>query len=337
MHEYPHVGLSEDWYNDRLGVSFDEDFWIDPVRRTENYMQLEYETAKKYPWLGLGNLNPKASPSASDQYSHRFMAKLFGCEIVYTENQAPSAMSLNLDIDELAEIQMPDLHKNEVLKKAISDADILRRKYGYVSGGINTGSPLNVAVTVFGESFLASCACEPDIARHILMVIAKTTIRLIYEFCQFVEPDYPISPLNFGIGNCPAVMFSPELYRKVILPVDLWLRQQCDGFGIHHCGIFDNYAELYTELNPTGLDVGGLSNYRKLRKYFPNTMCSYIINPESIEGQTREHIDEVIRGVILDGGPVNNISYMHSYSVSKNITDDNIIDYRTSAKRQNLI
>ena len=337
MQEYPDISLSEEWYNDRLGVSFDEDFWIDPVRRTENYMQLSYESAKKYPHLGLGSLNPKPAPVASDQYSHRFMAKLFGCDVVYMENQAPSAVSLDLEMEELAEFPMPDLHKNEVLKKALSDADILKRKYGYVSRGINTGSPLNVAVTVFGESFLASCAGEPDIARHILMVVAKTEIRLIYEYTQYLDENFSISPLSLGYGNCPAIMLSPELYRKVVLPVDLWYRQQCKYFYLHHCGIFDNYAELYTALSPIGLDVGGLSDYRKLRKYFPDTMCSYIINPESIEGQTREYIDAVIYGVITDGGPVGNISALRSYGISKNATDENLIDYRTSAKRQNFI
>lgn len=337
MQEYPNLSLSEEWYNDRLGVKFDEDFWVDPIRRTENYMLLAYETAKKYPDIGAGDLNPRPAPVASDQYSHRFMAKLFGCEIVYTENQAPSALSLDLEIEELARFPMPDLHKNEVLKKAVSDADLLKRKYGYVSGGINTGSPLNVAVTVFGESFLASCAGEPDIARHILMVIAKTEIRLIYEYSRYIDENYGVSPLHIGYGNCPAVMLSPELYKRVVLPVDLWVRQQCDYFYLHHCGIFDNYAGLYTALSPASLDVGGLSDYKKLRKYFPETMCSYIINPESIEGRSTEYIDEVIRGVIADGGPVQNISVLHSYGISKNATDENLIDYRTSAKRQNFI
>jgi hypothetical protein len=140
MNEYLNVSLSEDWYNDRFAMSFDEDFWSDPIRRTENYMQIEYETAKKYPELGLGNLNPRPVPIASDQYGHRFMGKLFGCDIIYKTNQAPSAVSLGLEIEELADYPMPDLHKNDILKKAVSDADILKRKYGFVNGMINTGT-----------------------------------------------------------------------------------------------------------------------------------------------------------------------------------------------------
>ena len=337
MQEYPDISLSEDWHNDRLGVGFEEDFWIDPVRRTENHMQIAYETAKKYPHLGLGSLDPAPAPLASDQYSHRFMAKLFGCEIVYKKNQAPSALSLDLEIEELASFPMPDLHKNEILKKAVSDAGILKRKYGHVSGGINTGSPLNVAVTVFGESFLASLVGEPDVARHILMVIAKTEIRLIYEYSQRIDENYGISPLHMGYGNCPAIMLSPELYKRVVLPVDLWVRQQSDYFHLHHCGVFDDYAKLYTALSPASLDVGGGSDYRKLRQYFPRTPCSYIINPESIEGQPRENIDAVVRDAVTNGGPAESISVLRSYGMSKNATDENLVDFRTSAKRQNFV
>jgi hypothetical protein len=242
-----------------------------------------------------------------------------------------------LEIEELAEYPMPDLHRNDVLKKAKSDADILKRKYSYVYSSINMGSPLNVAVTVFGESFLASCAGDSDIAQHILMMIAKTEIRLIYEYISLLDENYSISPLDLNYGNCPAVMFSPELYKKVVLPVDLWYRQQGKYFSLHHCGVFDGYAEVYTALSPTSLDIGGLSDYRKVRKYFPDTMCSYMINPESIEGQSREEIDAVVYDVITNGGPAANINALWTAGVSKNITDQNLIDFRTSAKRQKLI
>jgi hypothetical protein len=169
------------------------------------------------------------------------------------------------------------------------------------------------------------------------MLIAKSEIRLIYEYSQYIDESFSISPLNYGHGNCPAILLSPELYRKVVLPVDMWIRQQCTGFGLHHCGVFDNYAELYTALCPTSIDVGGLSDYRKLRQHFPDTMCSYIINPESIEGQPCEAIDSVINNVITGGGPAEKITALRSYGISKHVTDQNLIDYRTSAIRQKLV
>lgn len=337
MREYPSISLSENWYHDRLGVTFGEDFWEDPVRRTENFMQLDLEAERKFPGLGLGDLDPKPRPNPSQQYSHRFMAKLLGCEVVYTVDQAPSAVSLDCDMDDLCRFEMPDLQKNEVFKKAIADAELLRKRFGFVHGGINLGSPLNVAVTVFGAEFLACCAGEPEVARRVLMIIARTQIRLFYEFTKAVEPEYDATNLAVGYGNCPAIMLSPDLYREVVLPIDLWYRQQAGSFDLHHCGIFDNYAQLYTALKPDSLDIGGLSDYKKVRRFFPDTPCVYIINPESLEGLTREQIDATVRQVLTDGGPVSHIKFIRSYGIGKNMTEDNIYDYRTSALRQGFI
>ncbi|MCL2159735.1 MAG: hypothetical protein FWH48_10040, partial [Oscillospiraceae bacterium] len=218
-----------------------------------------------------------------------------------------------------------------------SDAAILKGKYGAVSGAINTGSPLNVAVTVFGENFLAACASEPDTARHVLMVIAETEINLINEYSSVVQPDYPKAPYHLGYGNCPAIMVSPDTYREVVLPVDLWMRRQCAVFSLHHCGVFDRYAQIYTELTPSALDVGANSDYRSLRGYFPQTICSYIIDNGAIEGQKSEVIDETVRRVVAYGGPAQLISVLRAYGLSKNATEENLADFRTSAKRQGLI
>jgi len=337
MEKYAHIKLSEDWYNDRLGVSFTEDFWTDPVQRTGNYRQIAYETALRHPGIGVGSLDPAPDPQPSDAYSHRFMAALFGCGIVYKENQAPAALPLEVDMDDLARLEVPVLQENRVFRKAMEDAATLRGKYGFVNGGINMGGPLNVAVTVFGEEFLAACACEPDIARHVLSVIAETETRLIYEYCSVVQPGYPTAPFHYGLGNCPAIMLSPALYREVVLPGDLRRREQCAFFSIHHCGVFDRYAEIYSILTPCALDVGANSDYRHLRKYFPQTPCSYIVDNGQIEGRSRGEIDETVRAVVEDGGPPEHITLLRAYGLSKNATDENLTDFRTSAARQGLV
>ena len=335
MQQHVQFSLSEDWYNDRFGVEFTGGFWADPVRRTEAYRELSYQTAACFPDTGLGSLEPEPAPSATDQYGHRFIPKLFGCEIAYTANQAPACVAMRRDFDDLAELDMPDLNKSDVIKKALDDAKRLKAKYGFVHSGINTGSPLNAAISTFGEDFIASCICEPDVAQHVLMVFAKTFVRLFYEFEDVINPPKRISRESFGIGNCPAILFSIDVYREVILPVDLWLRRQFHkSFGIHHCGVFDRFAELYTELRPDSLDVGGGSDYRLLRRHFPNVVCSYIVNPEHYEGKTPAEIDELVRGIVIDGGPAEYISQLHTYGVGRNATDENIATLRTSAARQ---
>lgn len=336
MLKHVQFSFSEDWHNHRYGVDFSEDFWVDPIRRTEAYRELSYLRAKTFPGTELGSPDPKPQPLASDQYGHRFVPALFGCKIVYFKDQAPSAVPIQADFDDLAALDIPDLRNNEVVRKALDDAKQMKAKYGFAGGYINTGSPLNAAISIFGEDFLACCAMEPDIAQHVLKIMAKTFIRLMYEFSDVVAPPARIDRRSEGLGNCPAVMFSPEMYRQVILPVDLWYRGYFKDFSIHHCGIFDRYAELYTALTPISLDVGGGSDYKLLRKFFPNTTCSYIVNPEHYEGKSREEIDALIRGIVTDGGPAERISSLRTYGVSRHATNDNVMDLYTSIERQSL-
>lgn len=330
--------FSEDWLNDKFGATFEQDFWSDPIQRTENLRELQYQTAKRYPDLHVGDIEAKPRPIASDEYAHRFMGALFGCPIRYMKTQAPSAEPLKCDFDDLERLEMPDLHNNEVVKKALDDAKLLKAKYGFCSGGINTGSPLNVAITVFGETFLAACAGEPELAQRVLMIIARTEIRLAYEFSQIVDPQgFPGTPFRSGYGNCPAIMLSPRNYREVVLPVDMWYRQQCDVFNLHHCGIFDRYAELYLPLKPDALDIGGGTDYALLRKHYPDTPASYIVNPDSLEGKSQEEIDAVVRHIVETGGPTSKILRLWSYDISRAMTDENLADYCTSLQRQNLV
>ena len=337
MQSHVNINMSEDWMNDRLGVDFSEDFWLDPVRRTENRRELSRELYRKYGEVGLGEAEPLPVPIASDEYGHRFMPKLFGCDVVYMPNQAPGAIHIDWDIDKMESFTAPDIDKNDVVKKMIADAEELKRKYGHCHGGINMGSPLNVAVALFGENFLTCCAEQPETATHVLMEIAKTQFALIEKVCRAIEPEaFPVRPMSYGSGNCPAIMLSPRMYRRVVLPVDKWMRGQCDYYGLHHCGVFDKYAELYTELKPDSLDVGGGSDYTLLRKYFPDTPASFIVNAEYIEGASTESIDYTVRNIVENGGPVNLISHLWCADLSRNTTDDNIYDLWRSIEKQGL-
>lgn len=336
MLKHVQISFSEDWYNDRFGIDFSKDFWEDPIRRTDTYRELSYLLAKTFPDTELGSLDPQPNPIASDQYGHRFVPALFGCNIVYVKNQAPSAESKRADFDEMAALDIPDFSRNDVFRKALDDAKRMKQKYGFASGYINTGSPLNAAISIYGEDFIACCAMEPEIAQHVLMIMAKTFNRLMYEFSDVVAPPARIDRQSGGLGNCPAIMFSPKMYSQVILPVDLWYRACFKDFSIHHCGVFDRYAELYTALTPCSLDVGGGSDYRLLRRYFPDTACSYIVNPEHYEGKSQAVIDELVRGIITNGGPVDKINLLRTYGVSRHATNDNIMDLYTSIQRQAL-
>ena len=196
------------------------------------------------------------------------------------------------------------------------------------------GSPMNVAVSVFGDLFLYACAAHPQVATHVLQVIAQTELILYRDYCHRVEPEtYALDPIVFGYGNCPAVMLSPGMYADVVLPVDLWIRGQVGQFHLHHCGVLDAYREVYARLDPDSLDVGGGTDYRLMRDVFPNTPSSFIVNTELIEGRNQDEVDGVVRDIVNNGGPEELITALWLADFSTRMTDDNVRALRTSHLR----
>ena len=179
-----------------------------------------------------------------------------------------------------------------------------------------------------------ACALEPETAQHVLRVTAETSFKLYREVCASIAPaDFPLTDIPWGYGNCPAVMFSPRTYREVILSVDLWVRGQVASFGLHHCGVFDDYIDVYKELRPDSLDIGGGSNYKLVRQAFPNTPFSLIVNAPDVEGKSVSEIDTLVGGMVEGAAPVERVSFLWTGEVSENTEDDTVRALRTSTER----
>jgi len=304
------------------------------VGRAERQRELARLLHERFGDVGIGSADPEPQPVASDAYGNYFMPALFGCAVSYPRDQAPGNAPLRVDMEEMARLRVPDLQGSPVVRRAFAEARRLRERYGFCSGAVNTGSPLNVAVNVFGEQFLMACKLEPETARHVLRVIAATELRLYREFSAVVDPEhFPPGRIAFGYGNCPAVMLSPATYRDVVLPVDLWVRQQVSELHLHHCGVLDDYIELYRDLRPSSLDIGGESDYAAVRRAFPDIPFSLIVNAPDIEGRSAGEVDHLIGSAVEGAGPPELISFLWVAEVSEAIDDETVRAVRTALER----
>lgn len=327
------VVFSQTWFHHHFGVDYSEETWRDPVERTERARETARGLHERFGDVGLGSDDPQPNPTV-DAYGNYFMPALFGCEIRYPPNQAPGFAAIEASFEDMRRLEVPDFETNPVMRRAFAEAEVLKKRYGFCSGSICLGSPLNVAVNVFGEQFAMACALDPEAAQHVLRVIAETEFRIYREFSTTVAPnDFPLTDIPFGYGNCPAVMFSPTMYREVILPVDKWVRSQVGSFGLHHCGVFDEYIEVYKELNPSSLDIGGGSDYRAIRQAFPDISFSLIVNAPDVEGRTTSEIDHHIGSMVENASPVEHISLLWVAEVSAEIEDETVRAIRTSNER----
>ena len=327
------VGFNEKWNHAKLGMAFDKPVWDDPLRRTEMKMTTHRKVYERFGDVGLGEAEPRPDPTI-DAYGHRFMGALYGCDIVYLSDQAPCALTIKGDYDTLARFDVPDFNNSRVMNRAWDEVALMQREYGFCYGTVNMGSPLNVAVTTFGELFLSAVAEEPELAQHVLRVVMETQFKLYEEFQRKVEPErYPEGTTEMGYGNCPAIMLSPSMYREVVLPVDKEYRSRCDIFHLHHCGIFDRYAEMYTELSPNNIDIGAGSDYGIMRQVFPDTRASLIIDPSDVEGRSREQIDAHLSAMAEAARPYELTTHMWTADFSPGMTDENIRDLATAHLR----
>lgn len=328
------VVLSQHWYHHRYGIDFSEETWLEPLKRVEMYADMAKAAYKAYGW---GSSNPPPFCSI-DAYGHRITSVMFGCKPVYHRDQAPAVAPLPATAESLLALEPLEVELNPVVEKAKSDKCIYEAKYGKgcVSGGFVNASPLNGCVSTWGEAFIAAAYEAPEAAQHAMRIFGKMSGDMYTYLSHEIDPDhFPLPRIHEsdGLGNCPALMFSPELYHRVFVPIDLETRREVKYFGIHHCGVIDRYLDVYGELSPTSFDIGGNSDYKLLRRKYPEITVSLMINGPIAESMKAEDVDTFIYDMVRDAGPVDKISFIYVTDVAAGVNDEVIRRIATAHER----
>jgi hypothetical protein len=324
------VTFSEQWWYERSGIDFSERNWTDPILRTERDMAMRRWLHERLGDVGMGEADPKPLPTI-EAYGHRFVPALFGCQIRYEKNQAPCEVPLYLNIDQMAELQTPDIDTAPVTCKARSDAEILTKKYGWCNGAINWGGPLNASMSIVGQELLTAFAVAPEAADHVLGTVAKTLIRLHDEICAPISPQlYNPKKRGIFIGDCQVIMVSPKTYREQILPHDKWLRAQASEYHLHHCGKITNYLDAYSELSPLAwIQPGWGSDISATRRTFPESTISMLMECSVLQKVPMSEMDEIVFNMIAAARPLSKVQDIWIADVSSDISDDYIRHLRT--------
>jgi hypothetical protein len=96
-------------------------------------------------------------------------------------------------------------------------------------------------------------------------------------------------------------MISPRLYRDLLLPYDLQLRSEFEGFGIHNCAWkLDPHMEAYATVPGLGyIDMGLSSNLRRARELFPEARCNLLYTSMDLKNKSwdaiRSDLDRIAR------------------------------------------
>ncbi|RPJ58634.1 MAG: hypothetical protein EHM23_16930 [Acidobacteria bacterium] len=285
------------WFRER-GISFDESFYLDPIRRIENDVIMRKTLFERF---GLEEQNPAPRPILGSMHvaGGFVIPALFGAEIRFGENQAPYATPLELDRGQIMKLEVPDVEKRWPLKQLLAQADELAGRFGFVLGDLNTDGNLNTALTLRGQQLFLDFYDDPELVAHLTGVVAKT-IGLVAGRIRQITGSASIA-VNRSIvhvdsriflsANCSLQMVSPELYASHLLPAERLLADGLRPYGVHHCG--DNchlFAPGYSELGVVFVDVGAGSDIKAVRSALPDAFLNLRLKPTAMLSQSPEYL-----------------------------------------------
>lgn len=284
--------------------------------------------------VALGEENPQpAQPIVGDEYGHRFMSAFWGCEIVHQAGHAPAALPLPDPRRRMENLEVPDLDSSQVIQRILTEAHGLKERCGACRAEIVLGGPLNNAVSVFGDEILLTLAAEPELAGRVLQKMGEAIVAVHDRVVCRINGEDPATAraANWGLGNCPVGMISPQTYQQVVLPADLWFRNQSTGqFCLHHCGVFDRYVDVYQPLKPNHLDLGPGSDLRLARRAYPQATMSAYIEVGALARMNRGEIDAFIRRAMDDAAPLSGLTVADA---GPELTDDTVRNLLTARNR----
>jgi hypothetical protein len=333
------ISFAPAWWHHYYGMDFDRAYWYDPLARTERGREQRRLLFERFGEVGMGERDPQPQPVAGDAYGHRFMSAFWGCEIEYVTDQFPSAIVLPDPAERMLDLQVPSIEDSPVIEHMRWEVRLLQEHYGHCQAAVNYGGPLNNAVSVLGAEVLFTCLAQPELAGAVLQKMGEAVMAV---------HDQVVCSLNsvavttahdgdFGIGNCPVGMISPRTYREVVLEPDLWIHRQFRGvFNLHHCGIFEPYAEVYQPMQPGSLDVGPGSDLRATRKAYPATPISTYIDVSRLSVMSQAEIDNMLAQMVEDARPVELFTYIRVAEAGPEISDQAVRWLMTAPERIRL-
>jgi hypothetical protein len=334
------ITFSPAWWTAKYGMDFGSAaYWHDPIHYTERDREQRRLLFERFGEVGLGEADPQPDPQVGVEYGHRFMSAFWGCEVIYPSAEWPHAQVLPDTAERIARLAIPDVDDSPAVKLAFANAKILEDRYGKVRSAVNFGGPLNNAVSVLGEEIFAVCASDPELAEKVLRQMGEAVFR-VHDLVECKINKIPRGKerqKNWGIGNCPVGQISPEMYRQVVLPVDLWFRNSFQGgFSLHHCGIFHPYVDVYQPLKPSDIDAGPGTDLRLTRRAYPDTPISAYFNPATFSSLDRQTIDAIYENMVQEAHPANLLTYIRAIEVGPELTDDSVRDMMTARERYAL-
>ncbi len=323
------------WWHKHAGISFDESFFYDPLRRVEDERKMEEVLYERFGDLGLGEDHLKDLPQIGAVHlaSGYLLSEMLGCKIEYYEDAPPQVICAHKDT---LDFEVEEAFRSPAFQRLVGLVDKLKAKYGYVVGDINWGGVLNLAIDVRGEEIFTDMMLEPEKADIYFRKIAQ----VIDKFVWYIQSNTGSSSIsvnrsarlfNYPVAihsECSHTMISEDDYRRFFLPIDQEWSRRHKPYGIHYCGKDPHrMVEAFAEIERlTFLDVGWGGDVALLRKHLSDTFFNIRLNPVDIQKYTYEELKQNIAERVIASGPDLTKTGLCCVNMDKEVSDSRICE-----------
>jgi len=305
------IVLAPEWWFRHEGITFDQDFFFHPIKRVESEQRMEQALYERWGRYGSGKNKDVVRPEIGAVHlaAGFLLSEMLGCRVNYCENHPPQVVCAGRD--DLV-INEDDVFSSTVFKRFTNLIESLREKFGYLTGDVNWGGILNLAMDLKGDSIFMDMMMKPEETKVYFSKIACIIKR--FTTAVFRETGTTSVSVNRNVFNlrnpvflhseCTHTMISEEDYRNFLLPFDIEWSKTVRPFGIHHCGHDPHrMAESYSMIPHLDfLDVGWGGDVKRLRQYLPDTFLNIRLSPVEIARQNPNEIKESIIKRVRDSG-----------------------------------
>lgn len=307
--------FNPNWWHRTSGISFDRPFYFDGPTRVENDVLMRRVLHQRYSDIGLGEKAPRPRPVVGSLYvaGGFIIPALLGSDVAFASDAAPQPLPIKLTAAQIDALEKPDFLTTSPMSELIASWDEQEAQCGFLIGDLNTDGVLNAAYHFYGQDLFADFYDAPKRVGRVLEVIAG----LIVDVASYVRGRTGscsiavnrmaerVDPRLFIHANCSVQMISPGSYRSLHLPVDKWMAERLQPFGIHHCGNnMHRVASAYAETGSVFYDVGWGSDLAACRKALPDAFLNLRLSPIRMLQCTPAEMTADVENLLLTAGPL---------------------------------
>ncbi len=333
----------------KVGVRFKE-YYADP----ETMLRTQILAQK---WL-MENVRTDASSitgawvGAWTDFQNTFEAGSLGCEIIFPDDDipwvGPGWVKSDADLRRLEAMDYlgTGINARQFAYRKAMMAVADRYPVRFLGGPVfypgenpslthTSDGPFGVAGDLMGQTELFTAVVDrPDFVRELLRIITDKMIAYL-DFC-WKEEGLP-APRDFAWTDDLAVSLSSETFRSVVLPHDLRLRSQFDGYvSLHMCGATNHLLEIFAD----DLKVNELQGfgYQVSLDRVASVMGGRVVlignvNPMLIHSGTREDVIAATRRVIERLAPLKGLIIQDGNNLPPGTPIENINAMMEAAER----